>query len=103
MIKSAQYPVALASIVAILIGTQFFGAAIAQTKVENPNLKVELFAQGSNSSQAPRLHTTTLTLDSITDLPRGSSTTLRGKLIDSNASDAGVGGQTITFSGTGAA
>ena len=103
MIKFAQYPIALASIVAILIGTQSFDAAIPHTKVENPNLKVELFAQGSNSSQAPRLHTATLTLDTIPDVLWGSSTTLRGKLIDSNASDAGVGGQTITFSGTGAA
>nr|MDQ6865892.1 carboxypeptidase-like regulatory domain-containing protein [Thermoproteota archaeon] len=103
MIKFAQYPIALASIVAILIGIQSFDAAIPHTKVENPNLKVELFAQGSNSSQAPRLHTTTLTLDTIPDVLWGSSTTLRGKLIDSNASDAGVGGQTITFSGTGAA
>ena len=103
MNKSAQYPVVLASIVAILIGTQSFDAAIAQTKVENPNLKVDLFAQGSNSSQAPSSHTTTLTLDTITDVPWGSSMTLRGKLIDSKASGVGVGGQTITFSGTGAA
>ncbi len=42
-------------------------------------------------------------MDTITDVTWGSSTTLRGKLIESKASRVGVGGQTITFSGTCAA
>jgi hypothetical protein len=103
MIKSAQYPVVLASIVAILIGTQSFDAAIAQTRVENPNLKVELFAQGSNSTHAPILHIITLTLDTVANVPWGSSINVAGKLTDNAASGAAVGGKTITFTGTGAA
>ena len=103
MIKSAQLQVALASIVALFIGTQYFDAVIAQTRVENPNLNVELSAQESNSTDAPILHITTLTLDTVANVPWGSSINVTGKLTDNAASGAGVGGKTITFTGTGAA
>ena len=103
MIKSAQLQVALASIVALFIGTQYFDAVIAQTRVENPNLNVDLSAQESNSTQASILRITTLTLDTVANVPWGSSINVTGKLTDNAASGAGVGGKTITFRGTGAA
>src|SRR5439155_2871113 len=45
---------------------------------------------------------TTLTLDPITSVPWSSNVTVTGKLT-ATSSAAGIGGETITFSGTGAA
>ncbi len=47
-------------------------------------------------------HSTTLTLNPITSIPAGNYVTATSKLTDNNASGGGVGGKTITFSGTGA-
>ena len=48
-------------------------------------------------------HATTLTLNPISAVLWGNDVTVTGKLSDNAASGAGVGGVTITFSGTGAA
>jgi hypothetical protein len=45
---------------------------------------------------------TTLTLNTITNVPWGKDVTVTGKLTIDDASDAGVEGKTITFDGTGA-
>jgi hypothetical protein len=48
------------------------------------------------------VHTTTLTLNTITNAPWGNPVTVTGKLTDNGASGAGIGGATILFDGTGA-
>jgi peptidoglycan/xylan/chitin deacetylase (PgdA/CDA1 family) len=53
-------------------------------------------------SQPVVKHATTLTLNTITNVPWGRDITVTGKLTDNAASGAGVGGRTISFDGTGA-
>jgi hypothetical protein len=48
-------------------------------------------------------HSTTLTLNTIANVLSGTKVTVTGKLTDNNAAGAGIGGKTITFTGTGAA
>lgn len=93
MVKSTLYLVGLASILGILIGIH---DVLTQAMTRNPNLK-EVFVQG------PILHITTLTLDTVTNVPSGSSINVTGKLTDNAASGAGIAGKIITFTGTGTA
>jgi hypothetical protein len=67
-------------------------------------------AQGATASATADIvvtnaapHATTLTLNPISAVLWGNDVTVTGKLSDNAASGAGVGGVTITFSGTGAA
>jgi hypothetical protein len=50
-----------------------------------------------------RIHQTTIVLNTIANVPWNTTLTVTGKLTDNNASNAGIGGKTITFTGTGAA
>ena len=47
-------------------------------------------------------HSTTLTLNTISSVPWSNTVTITGALTDNNSSGAGIGGKTITFTGTGA-
>ena len=60
----------------ILIGIH---VGLTQAKTKKAHLK-EVFVQGLNSNQAPILHITTLTLDTVTDVPWGRSINVTGKL-----------------------
>jgi peptidoglycan/xylan/chitin deacetylase (PgdA/CDA1 family) len=48
------------------------------------------------------LNSTTLTLNTISSVPWSNTVKVTGTLTDSNASGAGIGGKTISFTGTGA-
>ena len=48
------------------------------------------------------LNSTTLTLNTISSIPWNNTVTITGALTDNNSSGAGIGGKTITFTGTGA-
>ena len=48
------------------------------------------------------LNSTTLTLNTISSVPWSNTVKVTGTLTDNNASGAGIGGKTITFTGTGA-
>jgi hypothetical protein len=52
---------------------------------------------------APTLHATALTLNAISSVHSGTIVTVTGRLTDKDASGTGIGGKTITFTGTGAA
>ena len=56
----------------------------------------------SNSCIVGPAHSTTLTLNTISSVPWSNTVTITGALTDNNSSGAGIGGKTITFTGTGA-
>jgi YVTN family beta-propeller protein len=58
-------------------------------------------AEGNTVSVIAPVHSTTLTLNAIANVPSGTTITVTGKLTD-NVGGAGVAGKTITFTGTGA-
>lgn len=58
----------------------------------NTFISVNQISAGSNI-----VHSTTLTLNPITNVPWGTTVKVTGKLVDSSASNIGVGGQPITF------
>ncbi|MGB7954357.1 MAG: hypothetical protein WCF23_10270 [Candidatus Nitrosopolaris sp.] len=50
-----------------------------------------------------RIHQTTIVLNTIANVPWNTTVKVTGKLTDNNASNAGIGGKTISFTGTGVA
>ena len=59
--------------------------------------------RGDNTVSVIRpAHSTTLTISPISNVPSSGTVTVTGKLTDNEMSNTGIGGKTITFTGTGA-
>ena len=81
----------------IAVGTNPYGIAFDSA---NGNLYVTN-AVDNTVSVISATHSTTVTLNPITNVPRGTAVTVTGKLTD-NVGGAGVAGKSVTFTGTGA-
>ncbi|PWU81272.1 MAG: hypothetical protein DLM72_07765 [Candidatus Nitrosopolaris wilkensis] len=57
---------------------------------------------GGSVSVIATQHSTTLRLNSIANVPWHTTATVTGRLTDNDASNVGIGGKTLTFTGTGA-